>query len=91
MSLKGEKCVMRPYVPLEFVGWDFQDFSVCCKNEWFARLIGLLGNTISRRKEQENDRGEREIETNRPLYLGIFVKLPLLKIAQFYLLLCNSI
>ena len=40
MSLEGETCVMRPNVPLEFVGWDFQDFSVCCKNEWFARLLG---------------------------------------------------
>ena len=41
-----------------------------------CKTVGLLGNTISRRKEQENDRGEREIETNRPVYLGIFVKLP---------------
>ena len=32
---------MRPNVPLEFVGWDFQDFSVCSKNEWFARLLGF--------------------------------------------------
>ena len=41
-----------------------------------CKTVGLLVNTISRRKEQENDRGEREIETNRPVYLGIFVKLP---------------